>query len=225
MYGQNTEIIPGQLFKPERLATNSEQAKWAQLLDKVDQCSDRLIACRLLGINAAAAKAFADKRGLSFPDPDAIETKLISVEDKLHQLIDLIRQVQDHELALQFRNNDIDIIDPNQKEMGAVLLIALGVVLVVGALSTAGYLYNDLQDAERELRIVHGATNKHFCSDPTSETCADWKQYKAESAYDERKTWADQITDFVKKPIAIGGKWGIAVAIPLIAFLLLWQKK
>jgi len=224
MIGQ--EVIPQKPIMPERVANRSELRQWDELLDNISECTDRLLICRWLGKNASVTRDFAKIKGVPFPfDLNAIGTRVMTVQKELNELKSLVRRVEDHELALQFTPKDINIVDPSRQNLDGVILIAAGVVLLIGAISASGYLLAELLDAEKELRIVHTAMNREFCDDPNSDKCQQWQDHKIEAGYEERKSWVDEMTDAIKEPLATGGKWGLAAGIPLLILMLLWNKK
>jgi hypothetical protein len=224
VYGQETgEIIP-RSFNPERYPTRAEQAKWAELVHLVDQAGDKTLICRLLVSNAAAGYFWGRNHGIDIPKPADIETRVLDAESKFDNLLNLIRRVEDNELSVQFNKGDIDIVDPSQN-LDGFLLIAGGAVLVIGAVALASWIWNELDDCERELRIINGATDKVFCEQGTPETCAEWKAYKVEARIDERQKLADDIGSGLGAKLKTGAQWGIAIAIPLILLAFLWRRK
>jgi hypothetical protein len=208
--------------EPERMPTRFEQAKWDKLVRRVDLLGDRVLVCRLLGANYGAAYLWGMERDIDVTPPADLENRFLAAEKKYNRLLSLVRKVQDNELAVRFRNGDIDIVDPTQN-MGAFLLVAIGAVVLLGAVALAGYLWNELGDCEKELRIINGATDKAFCEEESSETCAEWKKYKIEARIDERKNWADKISTGLGTSIKTGAKWGLAVAIPLVVAAFIWR--
>lgn len=223
MYGQDTGGLPFVLV-PDSYPTRAEQAKWDELLDLVDDCTDKVYVCRLLGANAAASFFWGQKHGFNVKKPVELEKRVVEAEVKLDNLKNVIRKVEDHDFTIQFNKGDIDIVDPSQNLDGWPIILA-GFVIVVGVISLADWIWDELDDCQRNYRILDRATDKVFCTEGTPETCAEWKAYKVESGLEERKKLAEGITSGLGKKLKTGAQWGIAVAIPLIVLAFLWRSR
>jgi len=209
---------------PTRYPTAAERSQWMSLVNRVDQMHDRVLVCRLLAANAAIAYNYGLKNGIATTSPKNITDRLINAEAEISRMRAFVRRVQDKTAAVQFRNGDLDIVDPGNQGLDGFFLILGGVVLVAGAIALAGYLWAELGDCERDFRVLDGATDKVFCSDPDSDTCKDWQQTKIDSGFAERKTWAQKIADGIGPVVKTGSSWGIAIAIPVLLMAYLWRK-
>lgn len=222
MLGQQTtpvvEVLPG------RLMNGNEQALWDSSLALLDDLSDYVVLLKLLGINTAYTFWFAQQHGLQMASPAALESRVIDLEQKIDRVKELVRQVEDHNLSVQFVNGDINIVDP-KPEFGALLLILGGALILAGLVGMLVYYKEEADDIRPKYNRILKATDKVFCTKGSPKTCAEWKQYKKEKGYVERKSLAQKIGDGIGKTAGTGAKWGLMIGIPLLALAFMWKNR
>jgi len=213
MIGQD---IPPLERLPHRLPTSIENDQWKQAQRLIADLSDYVVALKMLGMNSAQTFFFAQSHGINMSKPVELEARVLELEAKIKRVRELMRKVTDRDLALQFVNGDIDIVDHNQQLSGVVLIIT-GVVVLAGLIGTLIYYKKEADDIRPRYHNLLAATDKVFCKQGSPKTCSEWTAYKKESGYTNRRTMADTISDSIGKPAKTGLQWGIAIAIPLIA--------
>lgn len=222
MLGQ--EITPVQNPLPARVMTNHEQAKWDQALDLLDDLSDYVVLLKLLGTNAGASWWFAQKHGFMMAKPAELERRVIELEHKISNVRDLVRRVEDHELSVQFVGGDINIVDPSG-DLGALLLIIGGALILAGLVGTLIYYKKEADDIRPKYNRLLAATDKVFCKEGSPETCAEWERYKQEKGYNKRKSLAQKIGEGIGRSAAFGAKWGLMIGIPILVLTFMWKNR
>ena len=227
MIGQ--DVIPGYDPMPSRLLTAREISRWAEAKALYQDVFERTAALNLLAVNEALTWKFGQAHGIDTNtitaiDPLAITRRLQTLKSGVIKIREAMRQVEDLELAIDFRTDgDIDIVDPRQKslqgDMGALLLIAAGVVVVGGLVAALYYYKKEADDLRPRYNNLLAATDKVFCDPNSPQTCAEWKQYKTEKGYTPRKTLANQVFEKIGKPIGGGLQLGAAAVIAFVALL------
>ncbi len=226
MYGQDTGGLIPLPYNPKSYPTRGEKDMWDRFVDLVDDSNDLAIVCRLLGANAAESFFWGRKHGFNVSEPSALENRVIRAELELQRLSYLIRKVEDRRLTVQYKNGDFDIVEPKQTQsLEGWPLIVAGVIVVVGAVALAKYLWDELEDVQRNYRILDGATDQMFCQEGSPQTCAEWQAYKVSSKLDERRKAADSISDGLGATLKKGAQWGVAIAIPIILLAFLWRSR
>lgn len=218
------EIPPVERF-PERLLTGQEQAQWDRARALVEQLDNYILMLKLLSINAGLTWLFAQKHGIPMMNPAKLESRVFDLEYNIKRIKRFVRQVEDRKLGLQFTKGDIDIVDPDQEGLSGIPLIIAGVVVLAGLVATLIYYKKEADDIRPRYNNLLKATDKVFCTKGTPETCAEWKAYKVQKGYTKRKSIADKIRDGIGKPVISGAKWGIMIAIPLIALAFMWKHR
>jgi len=202
--------------------TRKESDLWATAQRLTDDLADYIVLLKLLNLNAAGAWWFATDKGIAFQKPAELERKLLELETKVSRMRELIRRVEDRDLSLQFRAGDIDIVDSSQNLDGWPIILA-GVVIAAGIIAALYYYKSEADDLRPKYNRLLTATDRVFCKEGSPDTCAEWKQYKRDSGYTQRKSLADKIGDGLGKTVGAGSRWGLTIAIPLIALLLLYR--
>lgn len=154
----------------------------------------------------------------------------------------LIQGVEEEKIGLQFRNGDIDIVGPptmtndelqywkgfsGPAEMGW-LLIAAGILIVATAVAVIDALWNEANDVKLQNNALLDDLNSRYCQVPSSELCKAWLQRKEERGYKKELTLAEQFQKAAEKvgsTLTTGAGWGIALAIPLLAWMLIGKRR
>lgn len=146
--------------------------------------------------------------------------------------------VEDGTLGLWFtKDRDIDIMAypnstsdeiANYKSLGAWQLIALGIVIVAGAIGFAYYMYKRSERDRNEYNRLLTYMDRKFCADPSDPNCAQWEEEKRENDFGEKKTLLQEIDagiTSVTGKIGTGLGVGLALALPLAALVLAKRSK
>ncbi len=217
MLGQQDPIPKPPLNLPAKLMDRGEQALWDRALVKLDELEDTIALLQLLSFNAALTWAFAQKHGLPMTKPDQLESQLIELEAKVNRTKELMRKAEDRELGVQFRNGDIDIVDPSGQHFGAVLLIVGGVIVLAGLVAALYHYKTESDEIRPKYNNLLAATDAAFCKPGSPDTCAEWKAYRKSSGYTARKSLAEKIGDEIGSPVKTGLQWGVAAGIAILA--------
>ena len=168
--------------------------------------------------------------------------RLITLQKKVAVFRRLIQGVEDEKIGLQFTNGDIDIVGApsmtndelqywkgfsGPADMGW-LLIAAGIVIV----STVIALVDAVLEENKNLHLQNNALlddlNSRYCQVPGSELCSAWLQRKEEKGYKKELSWAEEFQKAAAKvgsTLTTGAGWGIALAIPLLAWILIGKRR
>lgn len=232
MLGQ--EQIPGMPFElvPEREATQAEWNKFEKLVSDIDRLDNAVYASRLRFLNWSIIKDFGSEEAiyypLSFTESDFARLQKVSVETQ--KLKSALRAVQDRQLGVRFSNGDIDFVRPGigPEQDGIFIAIAVGVVVVAGAIALSAYLWGENKEVNEKLKVVTKAAEKGLCQDPNSPKCKKWKIAKRVNGFDRNKSAAEQVDSWLSKAgkaVTGGLHWGILLAIPLAIFMLMPRRK
>ena len=217
MIGQ--DIQPSKERLPGRYLTSSERALWQSALKKTDDLNDYVIALRMMNINAAWTWLFAQKYGLTMTKPDRLENQLLDLDAKVKRVKELVRKVEDLELAVAFRDGDLDIVELPSNLQG-IILVAAGVVVLAGLIAALYHYKTEADEIRPKYNNLLKATDQTFCTQGSPDTCAEWKAYKTKAGYTKRQTVAEKIISGIKKPIQIGAKYGTTILIGLVGVAL-----
>ena len=222
MIGQEIPPIP---LMPDRYPTGAERALWEKARRLADAMADRVSILRLLGINAGITWSFAQKHGFGIDKPAELEKRTIDLEEKVNGVIHLIRKVEDHDLAIQYTGDDINIVDPDQNFGFPFVVVGIGVVVLAGLVGTLLYYKSEYDEIRPKYNNLLVATDRMFCKEDSPETCAEWIRYKEDTGYTKRRTLVERITDGLGAATRTGAKWGLTIGIPLIIGWLMWTRK
>lgn len=224
MIGQETTPTrPLRMRKPSA----QQNAVWLSALRLVDECSDLMLIDRQLAELAEIEWKFAKQNGLSMDSPAEIEKRLIDAETGFVQLRHLIRRVQNHDLAIQFRpDGDFDIVDPHQGEQGlGWVWLVVGGLIIIAAAAIAGLKYyrKEFKNIQSKYNPLVRATDRMFCQQGSPETCAEWQRFREREGYTEKLDIIDEIGRSIGHAGSTGVRWGLSIGLPLVALWLLWS--
>lgn len=223
MIGQEIPSIPRM---PDRYPTGAERSIWEKAKRLAEGLSDRVTILRLQGINAGITWSFAQRQGIDLQKPIELEKRTIDLEEKVNRVIHLIRKVEDHNLAIQYTGDDIDIVDPGDQNFGfPFVVVGIGVVVLAGLVGTLLYYKSEYDEIRPKYNNLLVATDRMFCKDASPETCAEWTRYKEDTGYTKRRTLVERITDGLGAATRTGAKWGLTIGIPLIIGWLMWSAR
>lgn len=206
------------------IATRQQVARWAKLKQQAADIGDLQWCLRQLNINAAIAYNFAKRSGLNAESPEPLEKSLIDQETRLNRIKTAMDRVDARVWGLQFRNGDLDIIEP-QADFGVGVLLVVAGVVAVAALGAALYaMWQEAKETHRKYNALLVATDRALCTSP--ESCADWEKTKTEMGYQKRQGIVDSALESIGTAATTGTKWGLAAAVPIaLIALLMWRRK
>lgn len=226
MIGQ--DIIPGFDPMPDRLLTPQENDRWQKAKTLLGHVSDQLVALNMFNVNLALTEQFGKTHGIepfkaAGVNPLPVAQKFSEMLFNIKKVRESVQQVEGLALALEFRSDgDINIVDPQGQlkgDMGAVLLIAAGVIVVGGLIAALVYYKKEADDLRPKYNNLLRATDKVFCDPSNPAACEDWKKLKAEKGYEHRQTVAEKIFDTVGEPVKTGLQFGTAAVVAFLALI------
>jgi hypothetical protein len=206
------------------IANARQRRLWTKAVSRVDELRDKMLVLGMLNTNAAMAYEWGTQRGISVDSPAPLEQRYLDLDQRFSKLLQSVQRVENHTWGVQFRDGDIDIVDP-QSEISGVLLVIAGVVVIAGLIATTYMLTTENDELAKDYRVLSAATDKKFCKQGSPKTCAEWKKFKRESGYDDRKSVIEKITDGIGEAATTGTKWGLGIAIPIALVAFLWSQK
>lgn len=206
------------------IATRAQQQRWNRAKRTAFDLRDRLYALRYLNVNAGMAYKWGRDHGFDPKSPEPVEYRAMDIEQRLNRIIQAMDRVEAKKWGIQFTAGDIDIVDP-QTDMGGVLLIVAGVVVIAGLSAVLYKMKADLDDVTHQYNVISKATDRMFCKEGSPQTCAEWQAYKTKERFAERKTVVDSILENVGQAAATGSKWGLGLLIPIAAVAFLWSER
>jgi len=214
------DITPPVERFPGRLMNADEQELWNRALRLLDSTTDYVVGLKMLALNAGLTWGFAQNHGLQLSKPVDLETRVLELSKKLRQVKELVRKVEDRELAVQFRGTDIDIVDPNFQGFSGLPLIIAGAIVLTGLIAGLLYYKKEADEVRPKYNNLLKATDKVFCKEGSPETCAEWKAYKKQTGYTQRQTVAEKIFAAIEQPVKTGAKYGTAILLGLVGVML-----
>lgn len=233
-YGFGAETPSGVTYiESERGPTQQESSLW----DRAQSHAKRVIALsyalKLQYKNLLLEHQFAKENGITLSEKEdlaSMETRLLTAISQISTLKDVMCDVNQLELGVRLSSTgtDLDVIDPPTQTLGWIIPAVAGAVIVAGIIARWAYLENEVGDLSDKYNGVIRRADQALCADPTSQTCADWKATKQNGAYYQRETVIDKIksaASYAGQKITTGIGAGIALLIPLLAFLYLPRKR
>lgn len=224
--------------------TPAQIEKWERVKKSVKALGLRIQANRYLAENLSTALSFGKRHKIELPalgDPNPFEV-LKGLQGEYLRLEKLINGVELEKLGLRFEpDGDISIMGPSSMSEDELkywrgleggdlgwLIVPIGIV-VLGTVIAYIIDINERND-ELELRekkyLDH--LNNRYCEDPNSSTCKLWLKEKDDQDYGKNLTLVDKFKQQAKKMVEVattGMGWGIAIAIPLLIYMLVSKKK
>ena len=204
-----------------RAPTPFEVGKWRDLLDLRQRINDKMFALDLQVECLITRSKFLAENGIALPfaPPVDLEQRYLSLKKFTKDANTAIDGAQSHEYGSFWRNNDFDILDPNQNMNGLFIPIMIGIVVLAGCFATLNEIAKGHEAVYTEYKKLNAATENFLCKDPKSDLCKKWGVVKAEQKIVEKETFGDRLASGLSKGLSIG----IAVVIGLIAFSV-WRK-
>lgn len=219
------------MLLPERAPTGDERSRWSDFVKLADRVMMMTGANGLRLRNYETIARFAESVGIKTVDPTEAKKELNIISADILRIKKAIALVEANELGIQFSvDGEISIVAPTSytKEqiasygLGAwpLILIGVGIVLIGGIVARA--LWMESKNAELESK-VDGWTkfvDGELCKDPNDPKCAAWKTEKAKD-YTPTKNTIDRLVEGLAEVGTTAKKglgWGIAIAIPLLAW-------
>lgn len=228
-FGAEVEPIPSTAIADvERPPTSHELALWEQAEQLMRRCVLKGYVARLkhAQINAAIKHGLKYGTTISVPEMAELEPRLSTALDSIEQLRQQHADVNGLHLGVRLSEggNDLDIVSPQPMAMGAIWIpIAIGAVVIAGIIARWAYLETEVSEITNAYNGVISRADMALCDDPTSEMCTEWKHSKTVGDYKKRETLIDSVQSAISK-VGSGAKtglsWGLALAVPLIIFLL-----
>lgn len=148
--------------------------------------------------------------------------------------------VNSEELGLQFfKDGEVSILAPPHYtadqikywqggDFEGIILIVAGITIVAGVIGMIALLKSQNNDLKEKVNWLNGQLDSKYCADPNSQLCSDWIDRKEVSGYNKHIGIAERLEDTAKKiggAVVKGAKWGLILAIPLLAWIFLGGKK
>lgn len=220
MIGQDDIVIR----PPQRVRGNFPNArqrqKWSKAVALLDRTDDNVALLGLLGFNAGIMWQWCQQNNLRMPKPDMLEQKTLALKSGIDELKHLVRKVEDRQLGLQFRDGDIDIVEPQSDFSGIVVLIVVGAIVYAGLVAAIVAYHEKSEKLRTDYNdLLHGT--EQFIKTQAPEKLDAWKTHKQQSGFSERESIISQIGSSMKS----GAKWGIGLAVAIAVVGLAWRKK
>jgi len=228
MIGQETPIsTPIKYVEADRAPTQQELALWSQAEKIAKRVNLMSYAMKAQFRNIVQIHNFAKANKITLNEPDLpdLEKKMLTALAEIEFLKDQMCAVNQLELGVRVSQsgNDLDIIEPKQTEtFGWILPAVIGAVIVVGIIARWAYLETEVNEVVSDYNGIMKRADMALCENPDSEICQNWKKDKATGGYLKRETIIDSVKNAVSavgSTAKTGLGWGIALAIPLLAFL------
>jgi hypothetical protein len=220
--------------------TNQQKERWRQL-DRQIQAVDHLTRSNMARLKALAiANKFSQEQGLE----PVIWTGISPFDEGLKlqiankRLSTGRRGVNQEKLGLQFfADGEVNIMAPASmppeevrywKGLAGWPIIAIGIAIVVGVVGTIALLKSENARLKKKVNWQHDQLNENFCQDPGSSLCNAWEQRKKDSGYDREIGLSETLDDMAGQiggALKKGSMWGLVIAIPLIAYMLLGRRR
>jgi len=203
-----------------RIGTPAEWRKWQTLKRLADNIHARLDLLSAYAQNEGMAFAAWSTRYPEMPDPRPMSRMVGNMQVGFKQIREAMRRVDDGVYALQWTTDDkINIVDPKPEDMQGFIVIAAGVVIVAGLAWALYERDKSAREITRKFNALSRATDQMFCEKESPETCAEWKQWKADSGYGDQKSALDRALDSIGSAAKTGTSWGLALGIPLVLYM------
>lgn len=215
-------------IEPDRAPTTRELQKWRELIEQYNRATNAVDRASLLFSNILAEYNFAARNKTTVPGFDAtLEQRLFAVIAENGELRAAIRGVEDHKYGIRLKNNDIDILQPNNQKnsfSGLVIPIIAGVAILTTAIAVAVYQSREATELAIKFAKVVTSVDKRLCANPNSQVCKAWKKEKIEKSFDKKQTLAESLKEGVS---TFAGKigTGLLIAIPLAAYFIWGRNK
>lgn len=217
-------------------AKAKQERLWNRFLSVAKNCELVVSANALRASMGAAALQFGEQNGIQIHfDP---QVTLRYSEDRKYQarLRKLIYGVETNKLGLRFREEDFDILAPNTWNEDQVaeysqlgwILIATGIVIVTAVIGHSLWLYKREQEIRQKYNELLATADSKFCKDPNSPLCGTWLEKKKTENFEPKKSTIEILEAGIKTITSSTGsalKWGLAIAIPLLAWSYLGKKR
>lgn len=225
MFGQEIKK-PIPYAEPERAPNAHELALWNQAEDVAKRAVLLSYVVKLQYKNMLMIAQFAATNKIQFNEPTAVSTeqRMLAALQNIEQIRPLMDAVRNMEYGIRVSStgNDLDIIQPEKTGFsGFIIPIALGVVALVGLIARWIYLEKEIKYVHEEYAGILNRSNAVLCKDPASKICKDWTDIKKTSGYEKREGIIDSAISTLKGAATKGVSWGLAIVIPLAAFMLL----
>jgi hypothetical protein len=211
---------------------NKKQKRKYDLFSKrVNSASNQLYGCALLEKNATTAIDFGERYKISVPALMFVpgwRRELLQLSKENKHWLRLLRGMEDHRLYFVDRpDDDFDIgLPPGATgdevanwRFGAVPIIAV-VAIVVATAALARSLYVEYQaiKIKKKLKDAVDTADKLFLkTDPA--TARMWQNHKQDGEWDKNNEIAGIIPQ-IEETVSSGLKWGVAIGIPVLIFLI-----
>ena len=212
------------------------EQKWAKLQLIAQAVNLYTLANTYATENLAREVALLHSHGIQTPD---IDQHIISVgkmikQDERFQRI--ISAVIIGDLGLRNTPTDLDVMAKpgtpaeellQYQDLGYVWFV-IGVVVVFGAIALGTHFFSESVKISKRDKLHKKFIEKTACADPNSQLCQDWKALRQSPAYTSTESiWESASKKAIKagKLIAKGFSIGVAIAIPIAAFLLLKKNR
>lgn len=209
---------------------DTDKAKFDEYRLRIDQAADLSLACDLLDDNLKTAEQFGIKNKLVLPDVMLWKMRSKELEELDKELVihrRIIRDLEDHKLQMIRRpDGDFDVSllpggtsdEAAKYQLGAVLIVGVAVAaIVIGVAALARSLYVEKKYADlRRKNNEAMATADRLISSQGGTIQKNWEYAKKAHDWDKNL----EIEGFIpslKSMASQGLKWGILIAIPLIA--------
>jgi hypothetical protein len=170
----------------------------------------------------------ANQFGIVLYDSIASVSAIQQLEAKDAKLRHVMAAVETEDLGLSGRDGDIDIVGypgtPQEELLQyrglGVAWVVLGVVVVFGAVAFGIHFFTESTKIAKRNKLLEQRNNTLL----TGQALTDWQAYRnsdeytdTQSLYESAMESADDAWDLIKK----GLPWGVAIAIPLLVWILL----
>lgn len=220
--------------------TQAQLKTWQSVKDVAKRCDLEIRAMQERFKQVQIYHAFCTSKNLPVTfDAAALSAAAQLIYNRNERLKKAIGAVEMEKFGLRFRGGEIDIMAPPGTtsdeiapyQLSGWFIIIAGVVVVYAVIEIIADQRQRAYDTYRKASniVTHG--DAQLCSDPTSQTCADWQQVKEENnfeeqngsiagLFDEAESWPDKVINFSKN-VGIG----IGIAAVIVAGVMLWQRK
>lgn len=221
----------------ERWPTKSELKAWARYRERLDAQGRALLRVSLLSGQAGQAILACGRWGLPVADLPFSELNKAAetVRAEWRRITLAAARVDSFELGLKIEGGEIAIVAPASMPAdqlaalkaglsGWFIPIAIGVVVVGGLIARAALIDSETARIEAGYRDVLKKADARLCADPKSAACSAWQEEKKAVEFKQRQGLLESLGAGISE---IGGAVkgglgvGLALAVPLVAFMLL----
>lgn len=220
------------ILVPSRDATPKEREIWERAKREVRRLNLTILQGRIMLTQVIDAHNIANTNGVNLGiDISGLARNIAWLEQQGSEYAQAVSWVDQRKLAIAVHGGDVDIIYPEQYQPfdGIVVVAAVaGVALLVGFIALNIVAMAKAQEQNAQLRQAKKSADEILCSDASSPQCQQWQRKKQSTAYKEKDGMIKSLgKNIVKLGKKVGGglSMGVALAVPLVAFMLARGKR